>query len=59
MVTELAGYKLDLMGMQEVRCDKRGTARVGDCTFFCGKANENRESGAGYFVLILYQQLRE
>ena len=27
---ELARYKLDLMGVEEVRCDKRNTVRVGN-----------------------------
>ena len=31
---ELARYKLDLVGMQEVMWDKRGTVRAGDYNFF-------------------------
>ena len=31
---ELARYKLDLMGVQEVRWDKGGTARAADYNFF-------------------------
>jgi exonuclease III len=31
---ELARYKLDLVGVQEVRWDKEGTVRAGDYTFF-------------------------
>ena len=38
---ELARYKLDLVGVQEVRWDKAGTVRGGDYNFFCGKGNEN------------------
>jgi len=34
---ELEGYKLDLVGVQEVRWDKGGTVRAGDCNFFYGK----------------------
>jgi hypothetical protein len=30
---ELARYKLDLAGVQEVRWDKRGRVRAGDCIF--------------------------
>jgi hypothetical protein len=33
-VRELGRYKLDLVGVQEVRWDKEGTARAGDYTFF-------------------------
>ena len=31
---ELASYKLHLAGVQEVRWDKGGTVRAGDCNFF-------------------------
>jgi len=31
---ELARYKLDLVGVQEVRWDKGGTVRAGDYSFF-------------------------
>ena len=31
---ELARYKLDLVGVQEVRWDKEGTVKAGDCSFF-------------------------
>ena len=34
---ELARYKLDLVGVQEVRWDKRGTTRAGDYNFFLWK----------------------
>jgi hypothetical protein len=34
---ELARYKLDLVGMQEVRWDKGGTVRAGDYNFFYRK----------------------
>jgi len=33
---ELAKYKLDLVGVQEVRWDKGGTVRAWDYNFFCG-----------------------
>jgi hypothetical protein len=32
---ELSKYKLDLVGVQEVRWDKGGTELAGDYTFFC------------------------
>ena len=31
---ELARYKLDLVGVQEVRWDKEGTVKAGDYSFF-------------------------
>jgi len=45
---ELARYKLDLVGVQEVRWDKGGTVRAGDYNFFYGKRNENYQLGTGY-----------
>ena len=36
---ELARYKLDLVGVQEVRWDKGGTVRAGDYNFIYGKRN--------------------
>jgi hypothetical protein len=48
-VRELARYKLYFVGVQEVRREKGGTARTVDYTFFCGKENENRQFGTGYF----------
>jgi len=38
---ELARYKLDLVGVQEVWWDKWGTYKAGDYIFFCGKGNKN------------------
>jgi hypothetical protein len=37
---ELAGYKLDLVGGQEVRWEGSGTEPVGEYTFLC-KGDEN------------------
>jgi hypothetical protein len=34
VVRELASYKLDLVGVQEVSWDKGGTARAEDCVLF-------------------------
>ena len=36
-VRELARYKLDVVGVQEVRWDKGSTVRAGDYNFFYGK----------------------
>jgi len=47
---ELARYKLDLVGVQEVRWDKGGTVRAGDFIFFNGRRKENYQFGTGFFV---------
>jgi hypothetical protein len=41
VLRELARYKLDLVGVQEVRWEVGGTEPAGDYTFFYGKGNEN------------------
>ena len=40
---ELARYKLDLMGVQEVRWDKGGAVRAGDYIVFYKKGNESHQ----------------
>jgi hypothetical protein len=47
---KLSRYKLDLVGVQEVRWEGGGTKPVGEDTFFYGKENENNELGTGFFV---------
>jgi len=47
---ELARFKLDLVGVQEVRWEKRGMVRAGDCNFFYGRGHENHQLGIGLFL---------
>jgi len=47
---EMARYKLDLVGVQEVRWDKGVAVRAGDYNFFYRKGNEYFQLGTGFFV---------
>jgi hypothetical protein len=59
VLRELSKYKLDLVGVQEVRWKDSGTEPAGEYTFFYRKGNENRELGTGFLCIReSYQQLR-
>jgi len=46
---ELAGYKLDLMGVRKIRWDKEGTVRAGAYISLYGKGSENHQLGTDFF----------
>jgi hypothetical protein len=46
---ELSKYRLDLVGMQEVRWEGGGTEPAGEYKFFYGKGNENHELATIFF----------
>jgi len=47
---ELVTYKLELVGVQEVRWDKGGPVRAKDCICLFGKEKENHQLETGLFV---------
>jgi hypothetical protein len=50
---QLSKYKLDLVGIQEVRWDNGSTEPAGKYTFLYGKGNENFELGTFFHMRII------
>jgi hypothetical protein len=58
VVKEVSKYKLDLVGVQEVRWYRGGTEPAGEYACFYGKGNENHELDAGFFLhMCLYTSI--
>jgi hypothetical protein len=50
VVGELEKYKLDLVGVQEVRWEGEGYQTVDIYTFFYGNGNDNDHLPTGFFI---------
>jgi exonuclease III len=50
VVRELVKYRLDLVGVWEVRWEKSGTERAEDYMFFYGEGNGDHQLGTVFFV---------
>jgi hypothetical protein len=50
LARELGKYRLDLVGVQEVRWEKGGIERAEDYTFFYGKMDGDYQLGTVFFV---------
>jgi hypothetical protein len=53
---ELGKFKLDLVGVQEGRCEKGGTEGAEDYTVFCAEQNEDHQLGTTFSYIREYQQ---
>jgi exonuclease III len=50
VMRELGMYKVDLVGVKEVRWQKGGTEWADDYTYFYGERNRDQQLGIGFFI---------
>jgi hypothetical protein len=59
VLRELSRYRLDLVGVQEVRWEGSGTTPAGEYTLFYGQGTDNMNWVQGFlYIRESYQQLR-
>jgi hypothetical protein len=56
---EISKYKLDLVGVQEVRWDRGGIEPANEHIFFYRKGNENHELGIDFLLYVRESSGRE
>jgi hypothetical protein len=57
VLKEISKYKLDLVGVQEIRWDRGGTEPAGECTCFYATGNENHELGRATVSIHLFRHI--